>query len=239
MDYVIINGKKSTLVKGLLIQSLPMISKPLMRSSIEEIDGRAGDIVTKLGFAAYDRTMKIGLFGDFDIYEVINYFNSEGEAVFSNEIDKVYHYQILQQIDFEKLLRFRQANVVFHCQPFKYASTDEVAAFDNSTHKVTVINSGNVYSAPEIKLVDANGFATAKNLLLDGVTVASVQKPTGATSTESVLIINANEMKTTNLSDARLDRYITCDYRKLYLSPGKHTLECDYGDSISKFERWI
>ena len=44
MNYVILNGVKSTTIKGLLIQSLPPISKPLMRTSIEEIDGRDGDI---------------------------------------------------------------------------------------------------------------------------------------------------------------------------------------------------
>ena len=71
MNYCILNGKKSTLIKGLLIQSLPPISKPLMRTQIDEIDGRDGDIVTKLGYSAYNKEMSIGLFGDYDIDEVI------------------------------------------------------------------------------------------------------------------------------------------------------------------------
>lgn len=82
MNYVILNGKKSTLIKGLLIQSLPPISKPLIRSSVEEIDGRDGDIVTTLGYSAYDKPMSIGLFGDFDINEVIQYFDSKGTVIF-------------------------------------------------------------------------------------------------------------------------------------------------------------
>ena len=48
IPYVIINGVSSKNVHGLLIQSLPPITKPKMRTSKEEIDGRNGDIVTTL-----------------------------------------------------------------------------------------------------------------------------------------------------------------------------------------------
>lgn len=125
MNYCILNEKKSTLIKGLLIQSLPPISKPLVRTQIEEIDGRDGDIVTKLGYSAYDKEMSIGLFGDYDIDEVIEFFDSEGEVIFSNEPDKYYKYQILDQIDFERLIRFKTATVTFHCQPFKFSAVDD------------------------------------------------------------------------------------------------------------------
>lgn len=129
MNYCILNGKKSTLIKGLLIQSLPSISKPLMRTRIDQIDGRDGDLVTKLGYSAYDKEMSVGLFGDFDIDEVIQYFDSEGTVIFSNEPDKFYKYQIIQQIDFERLIRFRTATVTFHCQPFKYSAVDDNFTF--------------------------------------------------------------------------------------------------------------
>ncbi len=125
MSYIILNGVRSSLIKGLLIQSLPPISKPLIRTQVQTIDGRDGDIVTKLGYSAYDKTMTIGLFGDYDIDQVIEYFNSEGTVIFSNEPGKFYEYQILNQIDFEKLLRFKTATVTFHVQPFKYSAVDD------------------------------------------------------------------------------------------------------------------
>lgn len=131
MSYIILNGVKSTDIRGLLIQSLPPISKPLIRTQIEEIDGRDGDIVTKLGYAAYDKTMEIGLHGDFDIDQVIKYFDSQGIVTFSNEPDKYYYYQIIEQIDFEKLFRFKTASVVFHVQPFKYSTVDQKFTYDN------------------------------------------------------------------------------------------------------------
>lgn len=124
INYIELNGEKSTSVKGLIIQSIPPISKPKVRASIEEIDGRDGDIVTRLGYAAYDKEVSIGLHGDFDIDDAIAFFDSEGEVVFGNERDKYYRYQILNQIDFERLVRFRTAKVKMHVQPFKYDAVD-------------------------------------------------------------------------------------------------------------------
>ena len=126
MNYVIINGVKSTTIQGLLISSLPPISKPLKRVTIEEIDGRDGDIVTDLGYSAYDRPMTIGLFGQYDVDRVIEYFDTSGTVIFSNEPDKFYNFEIIEQIDFERLAKFKTATVTFHCQPFKWSAVDDV-----------------------------------------------------------------------------------------------------------------
>ena len=119
-NYVIINGVNSLTIQGLAIKTLPPITKPIQRNLREEIDGRDGDIVTTLGYGAYDKTIEIGLFGTFDIDEVIAFFNQKGTITFSNEADKVYYFEALDQVDYAELLKFRTANVVLHCQPFKY-----------------------------------------------------------------------------------------------------------------------
>ena len=82
-DYIILNGVNSNTITGLLISTLPPITKPKIRTQTEEIDGRDGDIVTTLGYSAYDKEIEIGLYGDFDIDDVIAYFNSEGTVTFS------------------------------------------------------------------------------------------------------------------------------------------------------------
>lgn len=125
MNYIILNGKKSNLINGLLISSLPPISKPKIRAQYTEIDGRDGDIVTKLGYSAYAKKIEIGLFGLYDVNDVIAYFDSEGIVTFSNEPDKYYYYKIIDQIDFSRLIRFKKATVTFHVQPFKYSAVEK------------------------------------------------------------------------------------------------------------------
>lgn len=124
-NYVLINGHDSRGIKGLLIQELPPIVKPQMRISEEEVDGHDGDFITELGFSAYDKEMIIGLYGDYDIDAVIEFFSMSGEITFSNELSKVYEFKIYDQIDFERLARFRTATITLHCQPFKFSSVDK------------------------------------------------------------------------------------------------------------------
>lgn len=129
-NYIILNGNNSINISGLLIQELPPISKPKIRTQVEEIDGRDGDIVTYLGYSAYDKELTIGLYGDFDIDEIIAYFNSKGTVIFSNEPDRYYNYEIVEQIDYERLVRFRTATVTMHVQPFKYSVSDNEKTFN-------------------------------------------------------------------------------------------------------------
>lgn len=180
MNRVTLNGIKSNTIKGLLIQSLPPISKPLMRTQIEEIDGRDGDIVTKLGYSAYDKEMSIGLFGDYNVDDVIRFFDSEGEVIFSNEPEKYYKYQIIEQIDFERLLRYKTANVNFHVQPFKYSAVDR---------KFTLKN----------QFFDFDSYSATKNGITmnahDGVIHVS---GTGSTATEFYMPIKAMNLNAGN-----------------------------------------
>ena len=140
LNEIILNGISSNTLQGLLIQSLPSISKPLMRSQKEEIDGRDGDIITPLGYSSYDKTFSIGLSYNYDINAIIKFFDSEGTVTFSNEPDKYYNYQILEQIDFERLLRFKTATVTMHVQPFKYPTSEEPATFSRNRIKLQSYN---------------------------------------------------------------------------------------------------
>ncbi|WP_366940129.1 distal tail protein Dit [uncultured Methanobrevibacter sp.] len=127
-----------------------------MRVTAEEIDGRDGDIVTALGFSAYDKEIEIGLAGDFDLDEIIDFFNQSGKITFSNEPDKYYNFAQYDAIDFEKLIRFKRAEVKFHVQPFKYALNENVKTFNFSSSvtsgELSIRNNGNYMSRPTIKL---------------------------------------------------------------------------------------
>lgn len=183
--YIIINGKSSRDVSGLLIVSLPPITKPQMRVSAEEIDGRDGDIVTELGFSAYDKPVEIGLAGDYDINEVISYFNQAGIITFSNEPDKYYRFAQYNGIDFEKLIRFKTATVIFHVQPFKYATDENDAVFWNPEN-ITIENEGNIYSKPELAIQGSGNVG----ITLNGSEVLSLDLG----ETQQAIIIDTEKM---------------------------------------------
>lgn len=174
MNSIIWKGVPSTTINGLLISELPPISRPAMRVKETTIDGRDGSIIEELGYSSYDKSVVIGLHGNFDINKVIKYFTGEGEVVFSNEPDKVYTAKIVEQIDYNRLLRYRQATIPFRVQPFKHklyeaykpaqfatASGTSIAINDaaNATIKNITVGDGSVAEGEvEIK-------TTGKNLL--------------------------------------------------------------------------
>lgn len=129
MGYLILNGKNSATIDGLLITKLPPIVKPEMRMQSEVIDGRDGEILSPLGYSSYDKTFEIALCGKFDLDEIVAFFNSSGTVTFSNEEDKYYYYTIYHQIDFENLIRHKTAVVTMRVQPFKFSLVDKFRRF--------------------------------------------------------------------------------------------------------------
>lgn len=230
MNYCILNNNSSLNISGLLIQSLPPISKPLMRSMVEEIDGRDGDIITKLGYSAYDKEMEIGLYGNYDVNEVISFFDSEGTVVFSNEPDMVYRYTILEQIDFERLIRFKTATVTFHVQPFKYALDEEEISVSGGSFQIT--NEGNIYARPTMTVY---GEGTV-SISLDGVQMFQI-----SFTDEEYITIDTEDMNAT-YGGILKNRQVTGDYSAFQLPVGASTMVVSGTVTqvdISNYSRWI
>ena len=232
-DYIILNGVSSSTISGLLIQNLPPISKPKQRVEVEEIDGRDGDIVTYLGYGAYDKEFKIGLCGSYNVDEIISYFNSQGTVIFSNEDDKYYNYQIIEQIGFDKLLRFKEATVKMHMQPFKYSAEDNQKVFSvSNTTNISIRNSGNIYSRP-ILIITGTGTI---NLYLNNNQLFSI-----VMGTNSSITIDTNNMNAYNGSTL-LNRNVTGSYDNFKLNVGNNTISWDGNVTqieIENYSRWI
>lgn len=153
MNYLIWNGKDTRDIDGLLICELPPITKPKMRTKITTIDGRDGSIVENLGYESYTKEILIGITHTNDLDKIIKFFTGNGEVIFSNEPDKYYKAQIFKEIDYERLIRYKTAKVVFYCQPFKYKVREPEFTF-NITNQTSVMvsNVGLEDSKPIITL---------------------------------------------------------------------------------------
>lgn len=232
-NYIILNGVSSLTITGLLIQNLPPISKPKQRVEVEEIDGRDGDIVTYLGYGAYNKEFKIGLYGSYDVDEIIEYFNSQGTVIFSNEEDKYYNYQIIEQIDFDKLLRYKEAVVKMHVQPFKYSSEDNEKTFTiNNETSITIRNSGNIYSRPVLTITGSGNI----DLSLNGIQLFDINM-----GNYTSITIDTNNMNAYNGSTL-LNRNVTGSYDNFKLNVGKNTISWSGNISqiqINNYSRWI
>lgn len=235
--YIVINGISSKTISGLLIQSLPPISKPKIRTSVEEIDGRDGDIVTVLGYSAYDKEIQIGLYGEYDVDDIIEYFNTSGNIVFSNEPDKYYKFALYEQIDLEKLLTFKQAKVKIHVQPFKYS--DNETAINNdyadiTSANITVRNDGNIYSKPTISVTGAGDISIS----LNSYQIFEI----ALGSDETTIIIDSESMNAYDTNGNYLNRLVTGDYDNLHFKTGINTLAVSGTISnvtIKNYSRWI
>lgn len=215
-NYIILNGMNSNNVTGLLIQELAPITKPKIRTQIEEINGRDGDIVTELGYSAYTKEISIGLYGSYNVDDVIKYFNSnkKGQVIFSNEADKYYNYEIFEQIDFDRLIRFKTATVKMHVQPFKYpvsetpaeieaeyvtATGEDITLNDTTTVPLEIGLKGNTYQETTTgkNLIGvANGTGSSFNVnytIEDGIiTLNGSSTGYGSISAISLLPTNGN-----------------------------------------------
>lgn len=236
--YIVLNNKSSRLIQGLLISELPPISKPKQRTKVETIDGRDGDIVTPLGFSAYKKKVKIGLTYDYDIDDIIEYFNSSGKVVFSNEPEKYYKYAIYDQIDFERLIRFKTADINFYVQPFKYSDTESTKTFtfdaSDTSGSLTIRNNGNYFSRPTLTIRGSGDIL----IYINQVQILKI-----SLNTDQTIIIDAETMNATN-SDGSilLNRLVTGNYDNIKLKVGSNTISYTgtvASIKVDNYSRWI
>lgn len=238
IPYIIINGVSSKSINGLLIQSLPPISKPKIRTNIEEIDGRDGDVVTTLGYGAYDKTFTIGLHGDYNVDDVISFFNSSGKVTFSNELENYYNFAIYNQIDFAKLIRFKTATVTMHVQPFKYAANEKAITYNYSSGvksiNISVRNNGNYFSKPTLTITGAG----LVDVYIGNTQILAIQLATAG----ETIIIDVETMNAYDPDGNYLNRQVTGNYDNLIFNAGLNDLNINGNVTevtIDNFSRWI
>lgn len=229
--YVIINGTSSDTLQGVQILSLPPITKPRMRTSVATIDGRPGDIVTKLGYEAYNRPITALLHHTYDVDAVSSFFNQSGTIVFSNEPNRAYQFETIDAFSFERAVKFKTGKITFHVQPYKLAYPAESTTWSSSSKTVT--NAGNTTSAPRLRI---NGSGTV-TINIDGSTAFVIVMPSAGW-----IVIDSDQLDAYS-GDNLANRNVTGSYEALRLSPGSHTITRSGGTVSSmvleNVSRWV
>lgn len=202
MSSLIFKGKDSQKIDGLLISELPDITRPPRRQEVIEVDGRDGDVVNYLGYDTYKKTLRIGLYGDYNVDQISDFFSGAGDLILSNEPDKKYSARIVDAIDFERLIRFKTAKVTFIVQPYKKLITEAVVTGDTSP--LTVKNRGYEDSKPTF-IIQADADEVIE-VDVNGVTVFSVTMPA-----EETITIDGEAQNCYN-TNADKNQYVTGDF---------------------------
>lgn len=227
MDNFSFKGVSSTSF-NVIVNSLPPISKPPMRVEETEIDGVDGIIFEDLGYESYEKKIKITITEN-NIDELISWLNGEGHLVLSNEPDKYYKAKVIEQIDFERLIKYEPVEITFRVQPFKYK--EELKIFNITTEKsVNVYNTGNTISKPIITITGTGNIEVNLNgnhqFTLD--------------MTEDNVIILDSEKQDAYYGITLKNRKMNGEF--IELNPGKN--EISWTGSITKIDinnqsRWI
>lgn len=151
---------------GVVVESLPPISRPAMKVQTTEIDGRDGDEVIELGYESYDKEIVLGIKDTSEAYinTLMAWLSGEGYLITSVEPTKRYKCRIYAGIDLERLCRFRKGKVRLHTQPYKYAAEEADAIWNDDEKKLWVVNDGNIAAQPTLYV---SGSGTI-NISVDG-----------------------------------------------------------------------
>lgn len=178
MNYFIFKGKNSSEFSDLVVNTLPPITKAAKRVQTDTVDGLDGEIITELGYEAYDKGITITLLKPDKIDEIMAWLNGEGDLVTSNEPDKVYKCKIISQIDFQTLYQMRTATITFRTQPYKYLYKEPKQVFVNPVGSIILVNNGLETSKPIVNIV---GSGTIE-FKIEDVTIFSYTFPEDETS---------------------------------------------------------
>lgn len=134
---------------GIIVNSLPPITKPKKKIETVEIDGLNGDITIDNGYAAYDKEVQVTFLTKPDVDELNNWLTGKGRLVLSNEPDKYYDAEIFSEVELTRMKTLYTATITFHVQPYKHL-VDETIFIGGDC--ITVANQGFDESLPVIKI---------------------------------------------------------------------------------------
>lgn len=143
----------NSLSKGIILKEHPIITSPALRDDGIVVEGRSGTLhYNKKVYDSFIQTLECDLIdSSINIREVSSWLKGPGKIIFSNELDKFYHVNILNQIDFTNIAnKVHSFPLVIEFQPFAYSVTETTLEITEN-QEFTILESNEVI-LPKIKV---------------------------------------------------------------------------------------
>lgn len=150
--YFIFNDIKSS-EKGIILKNHPLITSPPLRDDSIVIEGRSGSLhYNKEIYDTFVRTLECAIIDiDTDIRSISSWLKGDGKLILSNEPDKYYNVNIINQIDFTNIAnQLHEFPLVIEFQPFAYSIQEKKISI--TTDANIVIKDSNTNIFPKIKV---------------------------------------------------------------------------------------
>ncbi|NBI05761.1 distal tail protein Dit [Senegalia massiliensis] len=142
---------KSSKEFDIIVNNLPPITFPVRRVETVQVPGRNGYLT--IDDESYEPILKVTRCTAMN-YNIIpqmqEWLSGEGEVLFSNDKNRYFKARIINQIDFNRLIRNKKTfDIHFYCQPEGYLLNSNDLQITEAT---TIYNPGNYKSAPIFKV---------------------------------------------------------------------------------------
>lgn len=118
--------------------------KPSQRFEAITIDGRDGEIFIPLGYESVEKDIELQILDVNMVEDIMQWLNGDGELEYNGKISKAHFYP---GYDVDRFVTLKKAIVSYIREPFWYKAND-----DYTTVTTSVVNEGNIYAKPLIKL---------------------------------------------------------------------------------------
>ncbi|MBF7097574.1 phage tail domain-containing protein [Alkalibacter mobilis] len=108
------------------------------------IDGKDGVIFIPLGYEPVEKDLELQILDISNIPDILEWLNGEGELEYENKVSQA---RFFAGYDVDRFVSLKKAQISYIRDPFWYKAND-----DYITVTTSVINGGNIYAKPLIKL---------------------------------------------------------------------------------------
>lgn len=190
------------------------------------IEGMDGDIIDFLGYSNIERPIKVQILNTNKLDEILSWLNGKGTFEYENRVTTAYFSQSFEPI---RTSSIKVADLMFTRWPFWYKKIDNyITVSDN------VINEGNIYSKPMIRL--EKGTTDTVEL-----TIANIRFKYTFSNDETYVEIDCEDMNA--YYDGLLrNKYLEIGYDFPILQVGNNPIVINSGDPIIKMkrkDRWL